>query len=99
METRRYGDYLWKSLALALLFACFCFGNPSVADAQQFHGVRTFKPPQIGTPPVSNEALREQWTAYYSRPSWWKAGRTYDVGPSSGFPTAGVGGVGGGGSW
>ena len=84
----------WKSFLWALLFTCLCLGIPSVADAQ-FYGNKTWQPPKIGSEQVKDAATREQWQGYYSRPSWWQAGRTNPNGgqayPNYQFPTGGGG--------
>ena len=85
----------WKSFLWALLFTCLYLGIPSVADAQWgFYGQQTFQPPVIGSEQVKTDGMREQWQGYYSRNSWWQAGRTNPNGgqayPTYQFPTGGV---------
>jgi hypothetical protein len=90
----------WKSFLWALLFTCLCLGIPSVADAQQFFGAKGFQPPQVGSPSVSDAATREQWQGYYSRNSWWQAGRTNPNGGQGTYPnTSYQWPTGGGRSW
>ena len=94
MKTSTDCGSAWKCFLWGLLFTCLCLGIPSVADAQQFFGAKGFQPPQVGSPPVGDDGVREQWQGYYSRPSWWQAGRTNPNGgqgtpPSYQFPTGG----------